>query len=211
MLAWVRQIIAPSLAASGLATVDRRVNAAIIGIAAPAVFVSIAIAPDMRGAAAAGLAVIMVTIAAIDARRLIIPDELSATAFVLGLVHAAFEDADAWVDAVAAAVLRAIMLALVFMALRMMYRWLRGRHGIGLGDVKLAAVAGAWLDWLMIPIAIEIAALAALAFYLARQFALDRSVRPFSALPFGLFFAPAIWLGWVLHVMPLTRLETAWS
>ena len=36
-----------------------------------------------------------------------------------------------------------------FFALRYGYARLRGRQGLGLGDVKLAFVAGAWLDWLM--------------------------------------------------------------
>ena len=49
-----------------------------------------------------------------------------------------------------------------------MYRRIRGRDGIGLGDVKLAGVAGVWLDWWVLPVAIEIAALAALAVYAMR-------------------------------------------
>jgi len=68
-----------------------------------------------------------------------------------------------------------------------------------LGDVKLAGVAGAWLDWLTIPIAVEIAAVAALAAYVMR----GRSVDPMTRLPFGLFFAPGIWLGWLIDTMAL--------
>ena len=82
-------------------------------------------------------------------------------------------------------------------------RWLRGREGIGLGDVKLAGVAGAWLDWPIIPIAIEIAAVAALGAYLIRHFCFRRAVRPTTRMPFGLFLAPAIWIGWLLETMPL--------
>jgi leader peptidase (prepilin peptidase)/N-methyltransferase len=181
----------------------------IIAVAVAAAATSIAVSPDARGIVAAGLAFIMVTVAIVDARQFIIPDELTAAAFALGLVHAALAGADGGVDPIAFAALRAVALALVFLALRTTYRWLRGRQGIGLGDVKLAAVAGAWLDWPMMPIAVEIAAVAALGWYLARQFTFGRSIRSTGSLPFGLFFAPAIWLGWLLQAVPLTRLALA--
>ena len=57
------------------------------------------------------------------------------------------------------ALLRGAVLALLFLGLRVLYRRVRGRDGIGLGDVKLAGVVGAWLGWVTIPIAVEIAAL----------------------------------------------------
>ena len=97
-----------------------------------------------------------------------------------------------------AAILRGAVLALSFFALRAVYYRVRGRQGIGLGDVKLAAVAGVWLEWTTIPIAIEIAALAALATVGIRQFARGRPLRATVRLPFGLFLAPSIWLGWLL-------------
>ncbi len=69
------------------------------------------------------------------------------------------------------------MLALLFLGLRALYARLRDREGLGLGDVKLAAVAGAWLDWPMIPVAIEIAAFAALSIYVLRNFVRKRPMR----------------------------------
>ncbi len=100
---------------------------------------------------------------------------------------------------VAFTILRGAALALVFLLIRYGYERIRGREGIGLGDIKLASVAGAWLDWLTLPIAVEIAACAALLVYLVRQFAFGRPVDATSRLPFGLFFAPTIWLCWVLQ------------
>ena len=91
-------------------------------------------------------------------------------------------------------------MALVFLGIRYGYARLRGRQGLGLGDVKLAFVAGAWLDWMMIPLAIQFAAFAALSVYLLRQLVLRRAVSATSRIPFGLFFAPAIWLCLVLEV-----------
>ena len=69
----------------------------------------------------------------------------------------------------------------------------------GLGDVKLAAAAGVWLDWPCIPVAIEIAAVAALAVYATAHVAGRRRIRAATRLPFGLFLAPAIWLAWLVQ------------
>ena len=92
------------------------------------------------------------------------------------------------------AVLGAAFAAGAFLALRWFYRLLRDRDGLGLGDVKLAAVAGAWLGAPATPIAIELAALAAIVAYLARQRRKGRPLRSTARLPFGAFFAPAIWI-----------------
>jgi leader peptidase (prepilin peptidase)/N-methyltransferase len=97
------------------------------------------------------------------------------------------------------AVLRGAVLAGCFFALRALYARVRGREGIGLGDVKLAGAGGVWLAWTTIPVAIEIAALAALAVYVVRQFAGGKMMSATARMPFGLFLAPAIWLGWLLE------------
>lgn len=58
-------------------------------------------------------------------------------------------------------------------------------------------MAGAWLDWPLMPVAVEIAALAGLCAYALGRL---KGGQPFSAtarLPFGLFLAPAIWLCWL--------------
>ena len=101
------------------------------------------------------------------------------------------------------AALRGLAFALVLLGIRYGYEWLRGREGIGLGDVKLAGVAGAWLDWSVMPVSVEIAACSALFVYLFRQFALRQPLRATSRLPFGTFFAPAIWACWILQMTVL--------
>jgi leader peptidase (prepilin peptidase) / N-methyltransferase len=166
--------------------------AAAIGVAA-----SVAFFPDSRGLWGAALAVLMVGIAAVDARLFIIPDELTAAALALGLAYAALQDADMWLQALAWALVRGAVPAVAFLGVRAGYRWWRGREGIGLGDVKLAAVAGVWLDWPTIPIAIDIAAIAALGAYLVMFLFFRRAIRRTARLPFGLFLAPAIWLAWI--------------
>jgi leader peptidase (prepilin peptidase)/N-methyltransferase len=153
----------------------------------------------MTGVLAAGLALVMLAIAVVDWRSFIIPDGLSVVALGLALMYAAAQEPAAMLQAVAIAVLRGAALALIFLALREGYRRLRGRQGLGLGDVKLAFVAGAWLDWLMIPIAIELAALAALSACLLRHLVSGQPMSATSRMPFGLFFAPAIWISWMLE------------
>ncbi|MEA2927845.1 MAG: leader peptidase (prepilin peptidase) / N-methyltransferase [Hyphomicrobiales bacterium] len=180
------------------------VNAAVALVALAAAIASLMLVPGVRGYLGAGLALIAAAIAAVDARRFIIPDELSIAGLVLALAHAWANVPYAALEAVGLAVLRGIVLALMFLALRAIYRHLRGRHGIGLGDVKLAGVAGAWLDWLSAMLAIEIAALGALAFFALWHFAGRRTVRATSRVPFGVFLAPAIWIAWLIETVWLT-------
>jgi leader peptidase (prepilin peptidase)/N-methyltransferase len=173
---------------------SRALEASLIGAAgAGAVLTSVAVAPGWSGAAGALLAGLMLAIAFIDHRRMIIPDELNALAFIVGLVAAGA----ASTGAILQALIRASLMFVLFCAFRAVYRTLRGMEGMGFGDVKLAAVAGVWLDWASLPIAVEIAALSALAAALyarLRGNEFDAKAR----LPFGAFFAPAIWICWVL-------------
>jgi leader peptidase (prepilin peptidase)/N-methyltransferase len=161
--------------------------------------VSIWAAPGVPGWLGAGLALIMLAIAAIDARWFIIPNEVSAAGFALALINAAVLAQDGVAAAVGMALLRAAVVALLFLALRVLYRRVRGRDGIGLGDVKLAGVMGAWLGWMTIPIAVEIAALSAIGVYLIRHYVRGRAIDPALKFPFGLFLAPTIWLCWLFE------------
>jgi leader peptidase (prepilin peptidase)/N-methyltransferase len=171
----------------------------ILALSAVAVVVSIVAAPGAAGWLGAGLALVMLAIAVVDGRSFVIPDSLNAAGLALGVAHAVVVGQQDIGAALADAVLRVAVLALAFFALRMIYARLRGRQGIGLGDVKLAAVAGSWLGWSIMPIAVEIAALSALSVYALRAYVLRRPLRPSSRLPFGLYFAPAIWIGWLLQ------------
>ena len=163
--------------------------------------VSIAIAPGIDGALGGALGLSMLGVAAADARRYVVPDVLSGGAFALGVVHAAAANSDAAFAAALTAISRAAFAAGLFLLLHIAYRRFRGRDGLGLGDVKLAGAAGAWLSLPMLPIAIEIAAITALAAYVFRQRKRARMVRALGRIPFGAFFAPAIWLGWVMDTL----------
>jgi leader peptidase (prepilin peptidase) / N-methyltransferase len=166
-------------------------------VGAGAVLASLAASPGWSGGAGAVLAGLMLAIAVVDHRRMIIPDELSALAIIVGLIAAGAGGQGPPAIAIAHALVRAGLMFALFLAFRAGFRRLRGVEGMGLGDVKLAAVAGVWLDWTSLPLVIEIAALSALAAALYARFrgeTFDLKGR----LPFGAFFAPAIWICWLI-------------
>jgi leader peptidase (prepilin peptidase) / N-methyltransferase len=173
----------------------------IILIGALGIGLSFAASPDLRGVFGAALALLMLAIAVSDIRHFVIPDVLAASAFMLGLIFAALFDEAPLAEAVLMGLVRAAAAALPLLALMSLYEWWRGRPGLGLGDVKLAAVAGAWLDWFTIVAVIEVAALAALAAYGVWRYVLRRPIAATTPLPFGLFLAPAIWAGWLAEAV----------
>jgi leader peptidase (prepilin peptidase) / N-methyltransferase len=185
-----------------------------IGFAAPAwgaaalcaAAASIVLAPGFTGMLGAALAIVMIGIAVIDARHFLIPDKLVLVGLSLGLLNAAIASPHLIAAAVARAALRAFVLVLFLFVFRVAYRRVRRRDGLGLGDVKLAGVAGAWLGWAAAGLAIDIAALSALAAVLISALRGQR-LNSKTRIPFGLFFAPAIWIVWLLEGFSLRFLS----
>lgn len=166
-----------------------------------AVGASLALAPGPDGLCGAYLAALMLAIAATDADRYIIPNELTAAAFALALLRAGTIGPEAGWEAVLWALIRAAAVTLPLLALMAGYRRWRGRDGLGLGDVKLAAVIGAWLGWATIFAVLELATLTAITVYLINALLRKRRLRGAAFLPFGSFLAPAIWLGWLTEAL----------
>jgi leader peptidase (prepilin peptidase)/N-methyltransferase len=162
---------------------------------------SLVASPGPDGLCGALLAALMVAVAAQDFRRYIIPNELTAAAVALGLLRAGTVGPDADWTAVLHAVLRAVAIMVPLLALMTGYRRWRGRDGLGLGDVKLAAVAGVWLGLATIFAVIEVAALSALGAYLIASTARKRPLKATAFLPFGVFLAPTIWFGWLVEAL----------
>ncbi|MGI9410098.1 MAG: prepilin peptidase, partial [Hyphomicrobiaceae bacterium] len=67
-----------------------------------------------------------------------------------------------------------------------------------LGDVKLAAVAGAWTGLAGTSTVLLLACAAALTFVGIAALIGKRQLTRQTPLPFGAFLAPAIWLTWAL-------------
>ena len=165
------------------------------------VIASLLAAPGPEGLLGAFLSVLMLAIALIDSRRYIIPDELTGAAVALALVRAGAVGPEADLQALAWTACRGVATTLPFLALMIGYRRWRGRDGLGLGDIKLAAVAGVWLNFVTIFAVVEFAALSALAAYVVNGYRRKRPLEATALMPLGLFLAPAIWIGWLVEAM----------
>jgi len=128
----------------------------------------------------------------IDWRRFILPDALTLPLIVLGLAAAWGLAPDELWDRVAGAMCGYLLL----WAVAWVYRRLRGRDGLGLGDAKLLAAAGAWVGAGGLPSVLAGAAIAALAAAGGMMLA-GRRLDRHTALPFGPFLAAATWLVWL--------------
>jgi len=134
----------------------------------------------------------LLTLAWIDLRRWLLPDLLTLPLIVAGLGVAAVSGSDDVLD-------RALGAALGYLSLRAIaaaYRALRHREGLGRGDAKLLAAAGAWVGAMALPEVILLAALAAL--FAAAGLRLGGvRLHARSALQFGPFLALATWIIWL--------------
>ncbi len=166
-----------------------------------AIGISLVAASQTRGLFGALLGAIMVAIAACDARSQIIPDGLTAGAVVVALLYEGFFAPEPGLAAIVRAIVGGLAAAAPFLLLLYGYRAWRGRDGLGLGDVKLAAVAGVWLNWLSVIVAVDLAALSALAAIVLISRLTRKPLTATTMLPLGLFLAPAIWIGWLLETL----------
>lgn len=89
-----------------------------------------------------------------------------------------------------------------FWVLRWGYRQLRGREGLGLGDVKLMTGLGAALGPYDLPLMLLLASLTALAVALAGRAHSPRALSPTRPLPFGAALAASGAMLWILLRLP---------
>ena len=143
--------------------------------------------------ASLGLGWALLTLAAIDSREFVLPDVI-----VLPLIPAGLLVAGAMEPAlVAGHALGAVAGFAAFAAIAGIYRRARGREGLGLGDAKLLAAAGAWLGWQALPSVVVIAAASGLALALATALGGSKLAWT-SRIAFGPHLALAFWLVWLL-------------
>lgn len=134
----------------------------------------------------------LLTLAWIDIRNWLLPDLLTLPLVMAGLAAAAAFDPEQLVERSLGAALGYLSL----LTIAALYRALRHRDGLGGGDAKLLAGAGAWVGAAALPQVILLAALSALAAAACLWIAGFR-LSAHSALPFGPFLAFATWVLWL--------------
>jgi leader peptidase (prepilin peptidase) / N-methyltransferase len=155
--------------------------------------------PPAPAIASTLLGVLMIAGADVDSRTFLLPDVVTVGATGSGIFIAPFlSDQERW-SSVSGAALRAIAVGAILLSLRAAYYRLRGREGLGLGDIKLGAAIGAWLPFELIPTCFTLAAAGALMTVLVakRKRALENV-----KLPFGAFLCPALWLVFFVNALP---------
>jgi leader peptidase (prepilin peptidase)/N-methyltransferase len=134
----------------------------------------------------------LLAMAWIDLRTMLLPDLLTMPLLVAGLGDAAVFDPDALADRLVAAAAGYLLL----LATASIYRLLRGRDGLGLGDAKLLAGLGAWLGLAYLPLVLLLAACLGLSGAVVGALRGQRMTAS-TAIPFGPCLALAGWILWL--------------
>jgi leader peptidase (prepilin peptidase)/N-methyltransferase len=132
----------------------------------------------------------LLALAAIDLRHMLLPDAITFPLMLGGLTLSALSNPPWLLGSIAGVALGGSALLVV----SFLYLRLKGRDGLGLGDVKLFAAGGAWVGWQGLPGVLLIAALSALLYAVIDGRLTKLRGRP---LPFGPFLAAGIWLIWL--------------
>jgi leader peptidase (prepilin peptidase)/N-methyltransferase len=146
--------------------------------------------------ASCGLGWMLLALAALDLRYFLLPDFLTLPLIAAGLLVNGVLDRETLAEYAIGAVTGYVFVRL----LRFAYRTWRGREGMGLGDAKLLAAAGAWVSWIGLPTILVLASLSALAVVLLQS---GRRLDPMQHVPFGAFLSAGLWIVWLYG--PLTR------
>jgi leader peptidase (prepilin peptidase)/N-methyltransferase len=142
--------------------------------------------------ASCGLGWTLLALAAADFKYFLLPDFLTLPLILAGLAVAAFFTP----EVLHMHALGAIAGWALVVAIRFAYRKIRHREGMGLGDAKLLAAAGAWVSLEGIPSVMLIGAFSGLLFAIVtavRKGGLSLTDR----IPFGVFLALGTWIVWL--------------
>ncbi|HEY1723157.1 MAG TPA: A24 family peptidase [Magnetospirillaceae bacterium] len=134
----------------------------------------------------------LLALAIIDLRLMILPNFLTISLALAGFIVTLTTDADRFPDSVIGAAVGYAILALI----RISYRKLRGRDGLGGGDAKMLGAIGAWVGWQDLSSVVLIAALCGLAI-IGVSSLMKGKLDPQHRLPFGPCLAFGAWVVWL--------------
>ena len=126
---------------------------------------------------------LMIALAAIDIEHFLLPDRLTLPGIVLGLALSSWLE---WTT-LPASVLGAGLGAGVLLALFYVWLWVRKEEGMGLGDVKMIALIGAFLGWKGMLLCLFLSSLLGAVVGLGLMLVQGRDLK--TKLPFGTFLA----------------------
>jgi len=135
----------------------------------------------------------LLALALIDRRHFLLPDALTLPLLAAGLGVTALLDP----PSLPAHAIGAAAGYLAFAGIAALYRRVRGRDGLGLGDAKLLAAGGAWLGWSALPGVVLVAALLGILEVLVARLAGGAPLAAARPIAFGTWLAAAIWLVWL--------------
>lgn len=191
VMSTVRLLASGSFASLSLPA--RKARLALV-VGASGALIGATVAPDAV-LTAVMLSCILAWAAAIDFDRLILPDVLTLGLIVAGLCLALTEG----IEQAQPYILGSIVGYAVLAGIAWLYRLVRKRQGLGLGDAKLFAAAGAWLGWQALPFVILIASTACLALVWTTAVVRQQPVTR-AHVAFGPYLALAMWVIWVAQM-----------
>lgn len=133
-----------------------------------------------------------------DWRRFRLPDRLTLALGGSGLLSSAVLDLSAIPDRLIGSVLGFASFDLI----ARLYRRVRRREGLGMGDAKLMAAAGTWVGWQGLGSVVFLGSLTALAGTLLIAKLRGRNLDATLRVPLGAYLCIGLWITWVLG--PLT-------
>lgn len=134
------------------------------------------------------------TLALIDWRHFRLPDAITLPLLLLGLLATGWRQPPSLGDHALACLLG----WLAFRGIALLYRRLRGIEGLGQGDAKLLAAAGAWLGTAALPIVVCVGAALTLVGVLGQAAWLRRAPGRHRRVAFGPGLAAALFGCWLL-------------
>lgn len=138
------------------------------------------------------LAWALLVLSVVDAAIFRLPDIVTLPLLAMGLgVSWLLPDKD-----LAGHAIGALCGAAAFFLIAELYRRTRGRDGLGMGDVKLAGVAGAWLGWQALPSMVLLACSAGLVWVGIGVVRRGKTVLE-ERIPFGVALCFGIWIVWL--------------